>query len=116
MVGCVRPVKRLTEETDCAEVRSLGYVPLLPGGAELLFEVFSQRCERGSVLVRSNLPFEEWTSVFGSERLIGGASGPSDVPRAHPAPEDRFGNKRCKMICKMGRTLSDRSPPSSVNS
>jgi hypothetical protein len=40
-------------------------------GAELLFEVFSQRYERGSVLVTSNLPFEEWTSVFGSERLTG---------------------------------------------
>jgi DNA replication protein DnaC len=46
-------------------------VPLSPTGAELLFEVFSQRYERGSILVTSNLPFEEWTSVFGSERLTG---------------------------------------------
>ena len=52
-------------------VDELGYVPLSPSGAELLFEVFSQRYERGSVLVTSNLPFEEWTSVFGSERLTG---------------------------------------------
>ena len=36
-----------------------------------LFEVFSQRYERGSVLVTSNLPFDEWTGVFGSERLTG---------------------------------------------
>jgi DNA replication protein DnaC len=49
----------------------LGYVPLSPSGAELLFEVFGQRYERGSVLVTSNLPFDEWTSVFGSERLTG---------------------------------------------
>jgi DNA replication protein DnaC len=49
----------------------LGYVPLSPTGAELLFEVFSRRYERGSVLVTSNLPFDEWTSVFGSERLTG---------------------------------------------
>jgi DNA replication protein DnaC len=49
----------------------LGYVPLSPSGAELLFEVFGQRYECGSVLVTSNLPFEEWTSVFGSERLTG---------------------------------------------
>ncbi len=34
-------------------------------------EVFSQRYERGSVLVTSNLPFDEWTEVFGSERLTG---------------------------------------------
>ena len=33
------------------------------------FEVFSQRYERGSVLVTTNLPFGEWTEVFGSERL-----------------------------------------------
>jgi DNA replication protein DnaC len=52
-------------------VDELGYVPLSPTGAELLFEIFSQRYERGSILVTSNLPFEEWTSVFGSERLTG---------------------------------------------
>ena len=46
-------------------------MPLSPSGAELLFEVFSRRYERGSVLVTSNLPFDEWTSVFGAERLTG---------------------------------------------
>ena len=34
-------------------------------------EVASQRYERGSILVTTNLPFDEWTEVFGSERLIG---------------------------------------------
>ena len=52
-------------------IDELGYVPLSTNGAELLFEVFSQRYERGSTLVTSNLPFDEWTSVFGSERLTG---------------------------------------------
>jgi DNA replication protein DnaC len=52
-------------------IDELGYVPLSPTGAELLFEVFSQRYERGSTIVTSNLPFEEWTSVFGAERLTG---------------------------------------------
>ena len=52
-------------------IDELGYVPLSPTGAKLLFEVMSQRYERGSVLVTSNLPFDEWTSVFGSERLTG---------------------------------------------
>ena len=52
-------------------IDELGYVPLSTTGAELLFEVFSRRYERGSVLVTSNLPFDEWTSVFGSERLTG---------------------------------------------
>ena len=52
-------------------IDELGYVPLSKTGAELLFEVFSQRYERGSVFVTSNLPFDEWTEVFGSERLTG---------------------------------------------
>ena len=46
-------------------------MPLSQTGAELLFEVFSQRYERGSTIVTSNLPFDEWTSVFASERLTG---------------------------------------------
>src|ERR1700731_2112218 len=41
-------------------IDELGYVPLSQTGAELLFEVFSQRYERGSTLVTSNLPFDEW--------------------------------------------------------
>ena len=49
----------------------LGFVPRSTTGAELLFEVFSQRYERGSILVTTNLPFDEWTDVFGSERLTG---------------------------------------------
>jgi DNA replication protein DnaC len=52
-------------------VDELGYVPLSQTGAELLFEVFSQRYERGSTVVTSNLPFDEWTGVFASERLTG---------------------------------------------
>jgi DNA replication protein DnaC len=52
-------------------VDELGYVPLSQVGAELLFEVFSQRYERGSIIVTSNLPFEEWPTVFRSERLTG---------------------------------------------
>ena len=52
-------------------IDELGFVPLSRTGAELLFEVFSQRYERGSILVSTNLPFDEWTEVFGSERLTG---------------------------------------------
>jgi DNA replication protein DnaC len=52
-------------------VDELGYVPLSQTGSELLFEVFSQRYERGATIVTSNLPFQEWTSVFASERLTG---------------------------------------------
>ena len=52
-------------------IDELGYVPFTAVGAELLFEVFSRRYEHGATLVTSNLPFDEWTSVLGSERLTG---------------------------------------------
>ena len=56
---------------DLLIIDELGFVPLSKTGAELLFEVISQRYERGSIIVTSNLPFDEWTEVFGSERLTG---------------------------------------------
>ena len=52
-------------------IDELGFVPLSRTGSELLFEIISQRYERGSVLVTTNLPFDEWTEMFGSERLTG---------------------------------------------
>jgi DNA replication protein DnaC len=52
-------------------IDELGFVPLSKTGAELLFELISQRYERSSTLITSNLPFEEWTETFGSERLTG---------------------------------------------
>lgn len=52
-------------------IDELGFVPLSKTGAELLFELISQRYEQGSILITSNLPFDEWTETFGSERLTG---------------------------------------------
>ena len=52
-------------------IDELGFVPLSKTGAELLFELISHRYERGSILITSNLPFDEWTETFGSERLTG---------------------------------------------
>ena len=47
----------------------LGYVSLSRGGVELLFRVFSDRYERTSLLVTSNLPFSEWNQIFQGERM-----------------------------------------------
>jgi DNA replication protein DnaC len=52
-------------------VDELGFVPLSKSGAELLFELLSQRYERSSTFITSNLPFNEWTEILGSERLTG---------------------------------------------
>ena len=56
---------------DLLIIDELGFVPLSKTGAELLFEIISQRYERGSIVITSNLPFDEWTEAFGSERLTG---------------------------------------------
>lgn len=47
----------------------LGFVPLPASGAELLFDVVSDRYEHGSIILTTNLPFEEWTSVLTTEAL-----------------------------------------------
>ena len=52
-------------------IDELGFVPLSKTGAELLFELISQRYERGATLITTNLPFDEWTETLGSERLTG---------------------------------------------
>lgn len=52
-------------------IGELGFVPLSKTGAELLFEVIFHRYGRGSHVITFNLPFDEWTEVFGSERLLG---------------------------------------------
>ena len=66
----LRLQKQLAKQ-DLLIVDELGYVPLSKTTAELLFEIFSQRYEQASTLVTSNLPFNEWTEIFGSERLTG---------------------------------------------
>ena len=52
-------------------IDELGYVPFSKTGAELLFDVVSQAYEHHSLMVSTNLAFEEWTEIFGSQRLTG---------------------------------------------
>jgi len=56
---------------DLLVLDELGYVPASKVGAELLFDVISTAYERTSIIVTTNLPFENWTEVLGSERLTG---------------------------------------------
>ena len=46
-----------------------GYIPFSAEGAQLLFQVFSDRYEKASLIVTSNLPFAQWTSTFGDAAL-----------------------------------------------
>ena len=61
-------------------IGELGFVPLSPTGAELLFEVFSQRCERGSLLVTTNLPLTSGLTCSDQSGLPGLSSDDSEKP------------------------------------
>jgi DNA replication protein DnaC len=56
---------------DLLILDELGYVPASKLGSELLFDVISAAYERTSIIVTTNLPFEQWTEVLGSQRLTG---------------------------------------------
>jgi len=64
-------IHRQLERLHLIVLDELGYVPFSKVGAELLFEVVSRAYERTSLMVTTNLPFEEWTAVMGNERLTG---------------------------------------------
>ena len=69
-----RSLRRLLKQMERIELLildELGYVPFSKAGAELLFDVISRAYERTSVIITTNLPFENWTEVLGSERLTG---------------------------------------------
>ena len=55
--------------TELVVLDELGYLALPDGAAELVFQVLSERHERGSLIVTTNLPFGEWTKVFPDPRL-----------------------------------------------
>jgi DNA replication protein DnaC len=57
------------EKLDLLIVDELGYLSFSRAGAELLFQVFAERYERGSILITSNLPFSEWGQIFQGERM-----------------------------------------------
>jgi len=54
---------------DLLIIDEVGYIPFSTDGAQVLFQVFSDRYEKGSLLVTSNLAFAQWTSVFGEASL-----------------------------------------------
>jgi DNA replication protein DnaC len=54
---------------DLIALDEVGYVPLADIGAEFLFQVISDRAERAALIVTTNLPFSEWTTVFPNPRL-----------------------------------------------
>jgi DNA replication protein DnaC len=65
----VRRVMARWQKFELIALDEVGYVPLAEEGAEFLFQVISDRAERAAVIVTTNLPFSEWTTVFPNPRL-----------------------------------------------
>jgi len=70
------------EQLDLLILEELRYAPTGKANAELLFDVVSTSYERQSLSMTTNLPFEQWTEVLGSERLTGAALDRL-TPRCH---------------------------------
>jgi len=67
--GQVKRVMARWMKYDVIALDEVGYVPLAEIGAEFLFQVISERAERKAIIVTTNLPFSEWTTVFPNPRL-----------------------------------------------
>ena len=67
--GAVKRAMARWMKYDLIALDEVGYVPLADVGAEFLFQVIADRAERAALIVTTNLPFSEWTTVFPSPRL-----------------------------------------------
>ena len=65
----VRRVMARWQKYELIALDEVGYVPLADIGAEFLFQVIAERAERAAIIVTTNLPFSEWTTVFPNPRL-----------------------------------------------
>ena len=65
----VRRLMARWQKYELIALDEVGYVPLADIGAEFLFQVISERAERAAIIVTTNLPFSEWTTVFPNPRL-----------------------------------------------
>ena len=63
-------IRNQLAKLDLLVLDELGYVPASKAGAELLFDVIATAYERNSIIVTTNLPFENWSEVLGNQSLI----------------------------------------------
>ncbi len=58
---------------DLLAIDELGYLPIDQHGADLLFQVISQRYERGAIVLTTNKPFKQWPSIFNNDSTLASA-------------------------------------------
>jgi len=67
-----RLVKELKEYTrpELLIIDELGYLPIDKRGADLLFQIISQRYERGSIVLTTNKAYKHWPSIFNNDSTL----------------------------------------------
>lgn len=63
-------LERSLEKADLLILDELSYLSFNRHQSELLFKVVSDRSERGSVIVTTNLPFSKWTELFENTTMV----------------------------------------------
>lgn len=58
------------QKSDLLILDELSYISFNRHQSELLFKVVSERSERGSVIVTTNLPFSQWTDLFENTTMV----------------------------------------------
>jgi DNA replication protein DnaC len=48
----------------------LGYLPIDKAGADLLFQIISQRYERGSMIINTNRVYKKWPLIFNNDSTL----------------------------------------------
>ncbi len=67
--NCLKRMLNRYARYDLLILDELGYVPFSVEGAQLLFQVLTERHEKKSTIITSNLGFADWTQIFGDPNL-----------------------------------------------
>ena len=65
----IRKLMTRWQRDELIALDEVGYVPLADIGAEFLFQVIAEWAERAAIILTTNVPFSEWTTVFPNPRL-----------------------------------------------
>jgi DNA replication protein DnaC len=68
--NCLDRALKRYHHPDALCIDEIGYLPIDKLGADLLFQVVSQRYERGSLIITSNKPFKDWPEIFHNDATV----------------------------------------------
>ena len=60
---------KMASTLDLVVIDEVGYFPYEKNDSELFFQFISERYERGSIIITTNLPFSKWNEIFYTERM-----------------------------------------------